>query len=155
MAETKKLATDLVDQSSISHVFGYHMAMAYIPVKASFDKHIGAQLGLSRVEFTILMLSRSNPVLTQKTLAQFLSVSSPTITVLLDKMEQKRWIERRRSQSDRRHVDVSLTGSGRKVAEKAHSASLTYEKEVLRHLTPAEQALLLEFLDRVAGHRRV
>ena len=155
MSEAQKLIVDHVDQSSIEHVFGYHLAMAYVPAKASFDKHVGARLRLSRVEFTILMLLRSNPVLNQKKLAQFLAVSSPTITVLLDKMEQKSWLARERAESDRRHVNVSLTGVGKKLADQAHSASLTYEREMLRHLTAAEQAMLLELLDRVARHRRV
>ncbi|MCW5613076.1 MAG: MarR family transcriptional regulator [Rubrivivax sp.] len=144
-----------VDQSSLSHLLGYHMAQADVPAKAAFYKYIGEPLALRHVEFTILMLVRSNPGITQKQLSQTLAVSAPNITILLDRLEGKGWIQRVRSDADRRLQHVQLTPAGAKLARQSYERSLDCEREMLKHLTPGERTLLLELLDKVAKHRRV
>ncbi len=144
-----------VDQSSLHHLLGYHMAQADIPAKAAYYKYIGDPLQLRHVEFTILMLVKANPGVTQKQLSQTLAVSAPNITLLLDRLEDKGWIERVRSDADRRVQHVQLTAAGVALARQSHELSLDCEREMLRHLTPGERLLLLELLDKVARHRRV
>lgn len=144
-----------VDQSSLQHLLGYHMAKADIPAKAAFYKYVGEPLKLRHVEFTILMLVKSNPAVTQKQLSQTLAVSAPNITILLDRLVDRGWIERVRSEFDRRVQHIHLTAEGARFAEQSHRASLTCEKEMLKNLTPGEQLMLLELLDKVARHRKV
>lgn len=152
---TTESLTPGIDQSSLSHLLGYHMAQADIPAKAAFYKYVGVPLGLRHVEFTILMLVKDNPAVTQKQLAQTLAVSAPNITTLLDRIVERGWVERVRSESDRRVQHIHLTAVGRKLAEASYRASQTCEKEMLRHLTAGERTMLLELLDKVARHRRV
>jgi len=144
-----------VDQSSLHHLLGYHMAQADIPAKAAFYKYIGEPLKLRHVEFTILMLVMRNPAVTQKQLSQTLSVSAPNITILLDRLVDKGWIERVRSEEDRRVQHIHLTAQGAALAQQSHELSLSCEREMLRHLTDGERLMLLELLDKVARHRRV
>lgn len=153
-AKASKPISD-VDQSSLQHLLGYHMALADVPAKAAFYKYIGEPLRLRHVEFTILMLVKSNPAITQKRLAQTLAVSAPSITILLDRLVDKGWIERVRSDTDRRVQHVHLTAEGARLAKQSHRLSLNCEQEMLRHLTVAERTMLLELLDKVARHRRV
>lgn len=148
-------ASSIVDQSALQHLLGYHMAQADIPAKSAFYKYIGEPLKLRHVEFTILMLVKSNPAIKQKQLSQTLAVSAPNITILLDRLVEKGWIERVRSEVDRRIQHIHLTAAGRRIADESHALSLSCEREMLKHLTPAEQAMLLELLDKVASHRRV
>lgn len=149
------IAISLVDQSSLQHLLGYHMALADIPAKAAFYKYIGQPLKLRHVEFTILMLVKCNPAVTQKQLAQTLGVSAPSITILLDRLVDKGWIERVRSDADRRVQHIHLTTQGAQLAQQSHELSLSCEREMLRHLTDGERIMLLELLDKVARHRRV
>lgn len=144
-----------VDQSSLEHLLGYHMAQADIPAKAAFYKYVGEPLALRHVDFTILMLVRSNPGITQKQLSQTLAVSAPNITTLLERIESKGLIERVRSDADRRLQHVRLTPAGARIAKRSYELSLDCEREMLKHLTAGERALLLELLDKVARHRRV
>jgi DNA-binding MarR family transcriptional regulator len=145
----------VVDQSSLQHLLGYHMAQADIPAKAAFYKYIGEPLKLRHVEFTILMLVKSNPGVTQKQLSQTLAVTSANITILLDRLVEKGWIERMRSESDRRVQHIYLTADGTALAESSHHLSLSCEFEMLKHLTEGERIMLLELLDKVARHRRI
>lgn len=144
-----------IDQSALEHLLGYHMAQADIPAKAAFYKYVGEPLGLRHVDFTILMLVKSNPGITQKRLSQTLAVSAPNITTLLERIESKGLIERVRSDADRRLQHVRLTAAGARVAKRSYELSLDCEREMLKHLTPGERTLLLELLDKVARHRRV
>lgn len=144
-----------VDQSALQHLLGYHMAQADIPAKAAFYKYIGEPLKLRHVEFTILMLVKSNPAIKQKQLSQTLAVSAPNITILIDRLVDKGWIERLRSNADRRVQHIHLTAEGQAIADQSHALSLSCEREMLRHLTAGERAMLLELLDKVASHRRV
>lgn len=144
-----------VDQSSLQHLLGYHMAQADIPAKAAFYKYIGEPLKLRHVEFTILMLVKSNPAITQKQLSQTLAVTAANITILLDRLVEKGWIERVRSETDRRVQHIYLTADGSTLAAQSHALSLSCEAEVLKHLTDGERIMLLELLDKVARHRRI
>lgn len=144
-----------LDQSCLRHVLGYHLAQADIPVKKVFFKHIGEPLQLRPVEFTILMLVANNEDVTQKHLSQALSVSAPNITTLIDRLVERELVIRVRSETDRRSQYIRLTRKGAALARKAHEVSLTMEQELVRHLTEAERAMLIELLQKVARHRRV
>ena len=154
-SEKSDTTTPLVDQSSLQHLLGYHMAQADVPAKAAFYKYIGEPLKLRHVEFTILMLVKSNPAVTQKQLSQTLSVTAPNITMLLDRLVEKGWIARVRSETDRRVQHIYLTDDGAALAERSHRLSLTCEYEMLKHLSEGERIMLLELLDKVARRRRI
>jgi len=144
-----------LDQSGLQHLLGYQIAQADIPAKAAFFKYIGHPLGLRPVEFTILVLVASNPGVTQKRIGQALALSAPNLTLLLDRMEARGWIERVRSETDRRAQNLHLTPAGRALGAEAYEVSLTMEQELLRHLSEGERVMLRELLVKVARHRRV
>ena len=50
---------------------------------------------------------------------------------------------------------IRLTRKGSTLTRKAYDVSLTMEHDLLRHLTEAERAILVELLQKVARHRRV
>jgi DNA-binding MarR family transcriptional regulator len=60
-------------------------------------------------------LARSGPIAPSK-LADSICLSHPTVTGILDRLEQRNLIFRTRLTSDRRRVDVDLTPEGKKVA---------------------------------------
>lgn len=152
---TTEISSHGLDHGGLSHLVGYQVVQADIPLKKVFLEHIGEPLGLRPVEFTILVLLAANPGATGKQLAQALAVTAPHITILLDRMSEKGWLERVRSEKDRRAQNVHLTPAGEKLARRAQQASKTMENDVLRHLSAGERAMLLELLQKVARHRRV
>jgi DNA-binding MarR family transcriptional regulator len=143
-----------VDQACLAHLLGYQIAQADIPAKRVFVRHIGEPMGLRPVEFTILVLVAFNPGATAKHLAQALALAAPNITILLDRLAERGLLERVRSQADRRAQHIHLTAAGASLARRAHAVSMTMEEEVLRHLSEAERAMLLELLQKVARQRR-
>jgi DNA-binding MarR family transcriptional regulator len=138
-----------LDQSRLMHLVGYAASRASIELKKTFAKHLGP-LDLKAVEFSILVLVASNSQVNQKQLGQALDVSAPNMAVTLDRMVERGWVERIRSTQDRRAQHIHLTARGRELTRQAEKIAATMENAPLRVLSPAERALLIELLLKVA-----
>lgn len=139
-----------VDQSRLAHLVGYAMTRASLELKKNFTRHFGS-LDLKPVEFSILVLVASNPQINQKRLGEALVVSAPNMAVTLDRLVARGWVERVRSTRDRRAVHVHLTPLGQDLVQRAEKIAATMENVALGVLSPAERALLIELLAKVAG----
>lgn len=72
-------------------------------------------------------------------LAEELSVTRGAITRLLDGLEKRGWVERRRSDEDRRRVEVVLTESGRAEARRLRDLTAASLELVLSKVPPAKR----------------
>lgn len=135
----------------LTQVLGYHIAQASVATVELFERHIGQRFELRKVEFSILMLLLSNPMLTPKKLGQVLALTPPNLTLLLDRLQQRGLLQRERSEVDRRSQNIVLTAQGRELARAAAEAAVPMEQELHPRLTAAERALLIELLRKVSG----
>ena len=62
----------------------------------------------------------------------------PDVTRLVDKLVTAGWVQRARSEEDRRVVSVSLTASGKKLVEKLDEPMMDLHRKTLGHLTKTE-----------------
>jgi DNA-binding MarR family transcriptional regulator/2-polyprenyl-3-methyl-5-hydroxy-6-metoxy-1,4-benzoquinol methylase len=83
-------------------------------------------------------------------LSRAVHLSQATVTGILDRLEKRRLIARRRSGRDRREVQVSLTSEGRRMLESAPSLLQDRFREELARLQEWEQTMMLAILQRVA-----
>jgi len=139
-----------LDQSCMGHLIGYHVTQANVASRKAFSRHIGEPWKLSPVEFTILMLVAHNRDATQKQLSQALAVSAPNVTALVDRMNERDLLKRVRNENDRRSQQLRLTRKGAALVREVREVSLTMEHDLLRHLSDAERAMLIELLQKVA-----
>jgi DNA-binding MarR family transcriptional regulator len=145
-----------LDHSGLTHLVGYAASRASIELKKSFARHLGP-LQMKAVEFSILVRVASNDEVNQKQLGAALDVSAPNLAVTLDRLVERGWVERVRSTQDRRAQIVHLTAQGRELVRRAERIASTMEEDALKGLSPAERALLIELLLKVAwprGRRR-
>ncbi|MFO1337754.1 MAG: MarR family transcriptional regulator [Burkholderiaceae bacterium] len=152
MVHSLMAADDALDQSGLMHLVGYATTRAAIELKKTFRRHLGP-LKLKAVEFSILVLVDTNPEVNQKQLGRALDVSPPNLAVTLDRMVEQGWVRRERSERDRRAQLIRLTPAGQALVTRARKIAQTMEQDALGVLTPAEQALLIELLQRVAQQR--
>ena len=68
-------------------------------------------------------------------------------------MVERGWVERVRSERDRRAMIIHLTKKGRDLVARAEKIAATMEEAALGGLSNAERALLLELLFKVAKPR--
>ena len=132
--------------AAMQHLTGFLIAMVDAPARRVFQRTIGKPYELREVEFTLLVLLQANHGAAPKQLAQALNLPAPNVTVLLDRMVERGLVERRRSPSDGRALEVHLTDKGQALALRVHEVSMTMEDSLLQPLSPAERAMLRELL---------
>jgi len=144
-----------LDHSKMQKLLGYNLAQASIPSSKVFQRLIGRPLGLSQVEFSILVLLSSNPGCTGKQLCDSLGTSAARMSLLLDRLAGRMWIEKTQSGLDKRLQYLELTPAGEELVHKSFGLASSMEVDVLSHLTKIEQVLLTELLIKVAAQRKL
>ncbi|MBQ1019447.1 winged helix-turn-helix transcriptional regulator [Micromonospora sp. D93] len=109
-----------------------------------------APLGLRPRHLVALTVLRAGGGTGQQALAAILEMDSTNIVGLLNDLEAKQLIERRRSPEDRRRHVVELTEDGTKRLSEAECALAGAEDEVLGALDPAERETLYKLLSRAS-----
>lgn len=112
--------------------------------------HEGA---LSLVHLNLLMLLRFNGPLTMSRLAELLDVSVASATGIVDRVEKKGVIERRRSDEDRRVVQVYVTEKGEQVFTQMQAERQANMMKMISNITDSDLRALLQGLRAVREAR--
>jgi DNA-binding MarR family transcriptional regulator len=147
-AETRPGAA--LEQSAMQHLMGYRLTLAEVASRRVFQRHIGTPFKLRPVEFTILVLLLTNGSATPKQLALTLGMPPPNLTVLLDRLVERELMQRERSASDGRAMNLRLTDKGAELAKRVQRVSQTMEAGLLAPLSAGERAMLAELLHKLA-----
>jgi DNA-binding MarR family transcriptional regulator len=83
-----------------------------------FLSHLARRLGVSRTEFDAVEELSQRGGVTPGELGERLSLTSGSVSALLDRLERLGWANRERHPQDRRMVMVDLTASGETIAER-------------------------------------
>lgn len=113
-------------------------------------REVATSVGLTAVQLRLLKIILDTESANAKTLASQLHVSQATITVLLDKLEVKKMIERRVSLIDRRQKHIYVTDVGRDALEAAPDPMQRAFVRRLKELEEWEQAMLMAAAERIA-----
>jgi DNA-binding MarR family transcriptional regulator len=89
------------------------------------------------------------------TVAERMIERTPGVTRLIDRMEKKGWVERRRCTEDRRRVWCKITQSGLKLLESLDRPIEAVDDVFESVLRPEEVAQLVEYLDRLRAGMNV
>lgn len=89
---------------------------------------------------------------TQVELAEALGVEPPTITKMLQRMEQADFVERTGDPEDRRALRVHLTARGKRLRPRVERALGELQSRTVAGLSAREQAQLRALLERVAAN---
>ena len=84
----------------------------------------------------------------QQELAEAFCMDANNVVLVLNELEDRGFVARRRDPNDRRRHQVELTPTGKRALAKAERAQESVEDEVLRALEPAERAILRQLLVR-------
>jgi len=126
---------------------GYRLRLAQQNVFRDFAASLP---GLSPGRVGMLLLIEANPGVTQSRLAHAVNRDRSTMVGVLDQLEAKGLIERRRG-ADRRTNGLWLTRAGRARLARAKRAIAIHERRVTARLSSAERAQLLDLLARIAA----
>ncbi|MDB4949915.1 MAG: MarR family transcriptional regulator [Gemmatimonadetes bacterium] len=82
-------------------------------------------------------------------IAQRMIEEAPGITRLLDRIEKKGWVKRRRCAEDRRQVLVSITPEGLALLAAMDEAVLAADNGALGSISDADLRVLMRVMDRI------
>lgn len=94
-------------------------------------------------------IARLQPVMTSE-IAKRIHLGQPTVTGILNRLENRRLIRRTRGDQDRRSVNVSLTGEGERILSDAPSPLQNQFQQELSKLKEWERTQILATLQRIA-----
>jgi DNA-binding MarR family transcriptional regulator len=134
-----------LDHGLLPRLVGYQLRLAQLAVFRDFDR---ATAGLTPGRFGMLVLIEANPGVTQSALARAVGLDRSTLVALLDELEDRRLVARRRGE-DRRTNGLWLTAAGRVLLGNMKRRVAAHEARVAARLTRAERELLLDALRRL------
>ncbi|HEY4412470.1 MAG TPA: MarR family transcriptional regulator [Gaiellaceae bacterium] len=131
---------------------GFLLARLGLSLKAQTMEEF-ERSGFSGYHYSILALLDEAPRTTQAAIAQALQFDPSQLVSLLDGLEERGMIERRRDPNDRRRQMVSLTAAGKRQLAAFRKMVRRIEDEFLGPLDEDERAVLHELLLQVAKAR--
>jgi DNA-binding MarR family transcriptional regulator len=130
---------------ALADLLGYRLRLAQ---QAVFRDFAASVHGLSPGRVGLLITIEANPGITQSRLAESASRDRSTMVGVLDQLEARGLIERRRG-SDRRTNGLWLTRAGRALLGRALREIARHERRIAARLTAAERRQLLALLGKI------
>ena len=130
----------------LPELIGYRLRLAQQAVFRDFAARVGE---LSPGRAGMLLLIEANPGVTQGRLAEAVRLDRSTMVGVVDSLEERGVIERRRG-ADRRTNGLWLTRSGRTLALRLRRRIERHEQHVAARLSDAERAQLLALLEKLS-----
>ena len=138
-----------LDHGMLPGLLGYQLRLAQLLVFRDFERHVG-NLGVSPGRVGVLALIEANPGITQGELARAVGLDRSTMVPLLDGLEERGVLVRRRG-ADRRTNGLWLTSSGRRMLVEVKRRIRAHEERIATGLSRAERAQLVDLLGKLQG----
>ena len=114
------------------------------------SKQLKKLAGLTTPQLVVLLSLQDGDDVSVGALADRISLSQATVTAILDRLERRELVYRRRNEDDRRKVHVYLTEAGRERLRDAPAALQDAFVQAFTALEKWEQNLITSALQRVA-----
>lgn len=118
---------------------------------AVFARAHGINLTDIRALIVLLDLDRQGEAATPGALARGLNIASASTTQVIDRLEGRALVRRTRDTADRRRVLLQVTDAAIASGIATFDPLLQQVRELARRYPPAEQAIILSFLDNLAN----
>lgn len=150
--ERKSVPSTSSDKPTLKHNkldenVGYQLRMAYVAVRRHFESAM-EKLDLTQKQTSVLWLIDANAGVSQIALANELSMDRASMMAIVDRLEERGLIVRKRSTEDGRRQELYATAKGRKVLAQAKTAIQDHEKWMTAKFSRAELAAFVGALKR-------
>lgn len=134
----------------LEDLLGFHLRMASAAIARDFAAAMG-ELALTQKQFAVLELIDANPQVSQIDLAAALGTDRATMMALVDRLDARELLTRRRSARDGRRQDLGLSAEGAALLGKARERIAAHENRFRRRLGADGSAALIAQLRQIYG----
>ena len=117
-------------------------------MRTAFDRRV-RRLGLTRAQWLVINRLHRYPGVTQSALAEMLEVEKASAGRMIDRLEQKGWVERRADAGDRRINRLYLTAAADPIHADLQEIADEMIADALSLLSAAEQQEFAALMRRV------
>ncbi|MBN1981647.1 MAG: MarR family transcriptional regulator [Chitinivibrionales bacterium] len=115
------------------------------------EEWLKIDISLSKQEvFTLMMLDRRGEIIMSR-IAEYVNISMSTATGIVDRLVKNGYVERNRSETDRRIVMISLSKKGKALVAEIKNIGVTYAKQISEVLTDEEREFLFKIAKKILG----
>ena len=144
-----------LDRGLLPSLLGYELRRTQSAVFSDFAATFStAGAALTPGEFGLLVLVERNAGLSQMTLARALGIDRSTLVPILDRLQSRGLLVRRRSPTDGRTHALALTRAGDKALVRFTGLVRAHEKRIASRLSTAETLRLIGLLEKVRAGAR-
>ncbi len=119
-------------------------------VTESNSKTLLRVTGLTPSQLVLLRLLEDNDEMSAGQIAQYMGITQATTTGLIHKLENRGLLQRKKGQTDRRQVWLSLTELGEQTLAATPDGTHELFQQRFEELEEWEQAMLIASLERIA-----
>ena len=132
---------------------GYQLRLAQLALFQDFSEAF-AEFQITPGLFGALVIIDANPGLKQNELSRAINLDRSTVVAVVDKLEQRKLVERRVLANDRRSNALWLTDDGAALLKQLKKRVAAHEKRLVRHFSPAERDTLVQLLQKIFPEHR-
>ncbi len=134
-----------MERSDLDRNFGFLVHDIARLMRVAFDRR-GRELGLTRSQWWVLTVLYAKEGVTQSELAAFMELEKATLGRLLDRLEEKEWIERRADRHDRRIKRVFLTDRVQGLMRSLRAIAADIRRDAAKGLSPEQHEAFIDTL---------
>ncbi len=151
-AETRDaVEPDTIDRGLLEGLLGYHLRRAEVFAFQSFGSTGPGHEGISPGQLGVLLMVQANPGINQTGAGRALGIDRSTLVSIIDALEDRELVERTPSPTDRRSHALIVTAKGESFLKRIRPRLDAHEDELVRHMTAAERATLIDLLRRMVS----
>jgi DNA-binding MarR family transcriptional regulator len=134
--------------------FAYLLVQLGLHLAGRFTEQL-APLGLEPRHFGMLTRLAANEGRSQQAIGELMGLNPTRMVFLVDELEQRGLVERRRNPADRRSHALYLTNEGQAKLREAQQVSARHAEQVGASLTTAQRQQLTGLLRRLADEQGI
>jgi DNA-binding MarR family transcriptional regulator len=136
------------DLGALDGIVGFHIRLAHGAVYRHFSETFTG-LDLTQKQVSVLWLVGDHPGISQIAVGGQLRMDRATTMTIVNRLQERGYLRRERSNSDGRKQSLFLTARGESALEEAKACIESHETWLKSRFTPAEIEKLVEMLSRI------
>jgi len=115
-----------------------------------FDYELNKNVGIGLAQSKVIYALSLQPGMTQRELADKVGIETPTLVVMIDKLEKEHLVKRQNDKQDRRIKRIFITTKADRLVDSMIQSALSIKKIATKNIPENEVKHILENLNKIS-----